>query len=78
MRKCEEDSNKNPVHKHSINNGHFIRGFAGIKLSNNNASIECCDEKIDNDILFLNNIKITWKEFKNKYLPDWKFKSDSI
>lgn len=60
-RKCDGDVN-DITHVHSCSLGHQIRGFSGIRLEDDFASIETCEEIRDDRRIMIENEDGKWKE----------------
>lgn len=75
-RKCDGDVS-GVTHVHSCSLGHQIRGMSGIRLENNFASTETCEEIRDDRRIIIENDDLsttesTWREIKAKY-PEWEY-----
>ena len=74
-RKCDQDVNA-INHRHACELGHQIRGMSGVRLENDFASTEACEEIKNDRKIFLEteNIWCTWYDAKQKH-ADWDYLS---
>ncbi|CAD7924766.1 unnamed protein product [Amoebophrya sp. A120] len=75
-RKCDQDVN-DVAHKCGCSLGHQIRGMSGIRLENDFASTETCDEISDDRRILQEDSDMSWKESTwyeiKQQFPNWEY-----